>query len=159
MSDPQFWPIKKLVADSNHTNSLISGTRGEYKLVNVNGTAQEVEGCFLQFFQSRNSEDNIPTHLYFGDKPLLWGYIVKKGKGDLYEFYEPKFVPKRMMGRTSMDSGTILTSIKNLKRIKFSYKDDKLDQLTIISTDPNTTLLFKRFVRERPPYVTSEVLA
>ena len=101
---------------------------------------------------------NIMIQLYFGSKELLYGFIEKDGKdaeGDLYKFVFPKFVP--WIKRTSKDSKTILIeTIENLKRMKLS---DNLDQLTIISTDPETTLLFKRFVSKKPPHETSELLA
>ena len=105
-----------------------------------------------------NITADIMTQLYFGGKGLLNGLIEKDGKdaeGDLYKFVHPTFVPH--IRRASKDLKTILieNAIENSK-MKFS---DNFDKLTIISTDPETTLLFKRFVHERPPYVTSELLA
>lgn len=138
--------------ESCEFTKLNLGIRGEYKLVKVNGSVPKVEDYFLLLRKPEDQGDNIPTWLYFGVKvELLKGYIVKNSKdaeGDLYEF---SFV-KIAYG----DSGPLLTSIKNLKRVKFS---DNFDEVNIISTDPNSTLLFKRFVQERPPYETSELLA
>ena len=133
------------------------GIRGDYKLVKVNGTVQDGEGYFLRLGKPQGGRWNkIWTKLFFGDHDVLKGDIVNGGKdsqGDLYEFV--KFV-EPWFRRASNDSRTILTSIKNLKRMKFSKN---FDQLTIIATDPNSTLHFKRFVAKRPPYVTSELLA
>ena len=95
----------------------------------------------------------IPTLLYFSDEGVLFGHIMKGRdvEGDLHKFVPNWEVPYRRMELSSRK--TISKSFKNLKEIKFTRKFNKL---TIIG--PNSTLLFRRFVRERPHHQTSDLL-
>ena len=66
------------------------GIQGEYKLVKVNGTVQNLEGYFLRLGNPQGDWWNkIWTQLYFGDHDVLRGDIVEDGKdaeGDLCMF-------------------------------------------------------------------------
>lgn len=129
----------------------------------MNETVQDVEGLFLKLGKPKDEGGRIPTLLYFNNKKAMFGYIMKDKdvEGELYKFvlkWEMSYI-HITVGSASKDSAKlsrkiISTSIKNLKEIKFRNHHG---ELTIIAPDPNTTLLFKRFVRERPHYEIPEI--
>lgn len=137
-----------------------SGIRGDYKLVKMNGNQWNGELILMRFDKPEGEGNKIPAEMYYDqmDYPRSIGEIVKQGKdaeGDLYEYIRPNLCGRSnkcgVMGRASDDSRTIFRAIDNLRRMKFS---ENLDDLTIISYEPNVTLLFKRFF-ERPYFNTS----
>ena len=84
------------------------------------------------------------------------GILTKKGEdaeGDLWEV--ESLMSTLMAGDPQeMQNEFYLSNvIHNLKRVKFS---EALDEVTIIS--PNATLHFKRFLPEKEPHKTSELL-
>lgn len=146
-----------------------SGIRGDYKLVKMNGNQWNGKLFLMKFDKPEGEGNKILAEMYYDqmDYPNSMGEIVKQGKdaeGDLYEYILPNLCGRsnkcRVMGRASDesdesdDSRTIFRAIENLRRMKFS---ENFDDLTIISYEPNVTLLFKRFFRERPYFNTSSL--
>lgn len=139
----------------------------------MNGTMPEMDGYFLRLGKRGGRWNWIPAYLQLGNHTWWtsgyrrWSDIEKSGKdaeGDIYRFSTRRLGLKRAEGRASLDPESMdsespeakkfIAAIKKLKRMKFS---DNFDELTIIATDPETTLLFKRFVGERPYLETTDL--
>ena len=154
---------------SNEFTKFNLGIRGDYKLVKVNGTVPKMmDGYFLRLGKPEGKWGKIylPAYLQLGNHTWtsydkVWSDIVKTGKdaeGDIYEFLKPRLVKpgRASMNFESPEAEKFIWAIKNLERMKFG---DNFDNLTVITTYPKTTLLFKRFVGERPPIETTNLAA
>lgn len=135
-----------------------SGVKGDYKLVKVtvNGTDEDIKDYNLHLAKPEDDEGKIEFDLHVGN--YLNGLIVKNGKdaeGDLYTVKQATQTAMGIFGKTGEDEETVFAAINSLKRIQFN---DKFDELTIIC-DPNTILQFKRFLPEKLPHETSDLLS
>ena len=121
----------------------------------VNGTTQNVRSYRLELGKPEGEEGKIRFNFQVGND--LDGLIVKQGKdaeGDLYTLEEADWTKMGIFGKTQEDEELIFPAMQNLKRVKFS---NNFGKLTILC-EPDTTLLFERFVAEKKPHETSDLL-
>lgn len=134
------------------------GVKGDYKLVKVivNGTEQDIQDYNLRLSKPEGADGKIQFDLHVGN--YLNGLIVKAGKdaeGDLYSVRDVSTTAMGIFGKMGEDEATLFGALPMMKRMKFS---EQFDELTITS-EPNTTLVFKRFLPVKMPHETSDLLA